>query len=158
MHQRTSEEAHPSQLEEIQEDEGIVKYGPYLRRTSRKIKKNPKYANTTLIEEDNTKEPTTYMEASLSKEWRKDMKEEIYALKQNETWDLVPKPKDVKPISCKWVYKIKSHLDGSIERYKAHLVAQGFSQKYGFDYEETFSLVAKITTVHVLLALAACKN
>lgn len=47
------------------------------------------------------------------------MKEAIIALKHNQTWDLVPKPKDAKPISCKWVYKIKRGLDGSIERYKA---------------------------------------
>ena len=52
-----------------------------MRRTSRKIKKNPKYANAVLVEEDNVKEPTTYMEASSSKEWRKAMEEEIDALK-----------------------------------------------------------------------------
>ena len=98
-----------------------------MRRTSRKIKKNHIYVNALLVEEDNTKEPTTFMKASSSKEWRKAMEEEIDALKQNETWDLVPKPKHVKPISCKWVYKIKSRLNGSIERYKTRLVAQEFS-------------------------------
>jgi hypothetical protein len=86
------------------------------------------------------------------------MKEEIEALKGNQTWELVPKPKDVRPISCKWVYKIKTRSDGSIKRYNARFIARGFSQQYGLDYEETFSPVAKITTVQVLLALAATKS
>ena len=91
-------------------------------------------------------------------EWTTAMEEEIATLEENQTWELVPKPRDVKPISCKWVYKIKTRPDGSIERYKARLVARGFSQQYGLDYDETFSPVAKITTVRVLLALAASKS
>ena len=87
--------------------------------------KNPKYANVAVVEEE--KEPTSFEEASQKAEWRKAIEEEIKALAENQTWDLVPKPKDVKPISCKWVYKIKTRLDGSIERYEAHLVAQRFS-------------------------------
>ena len=86
------------------------------------------------------------------------MKKDITALDQNQTWDLMPKPKDVKPISYKWVYKIKTRPDRSIERHKAQLVAQEFSQQYELDYDETFSSMARITTIQVLLALAASKD
>ncbi|CAN1849719.1 Retrovirus-related Pol polyprotein from transposon TNT 1-94 [Linum perenne] len=154
--QEVREEQRPSQFEEseTQEAEDL----PELRRSRRQRRANPKYANAALIEEAIINEPNTFEEASLKKEWLKAMKEEIDALDYNETWDLVPKPEGVKPISCKWVYKVKSRPDGSIERYKARLVARGFSQQYGIDYDETFSPVAKITTVRVLLALSASKG
>jgi len=72
-------------------------------------------------------EPHTFEEAKGNKEWELAMDDEMKALEKNQTWSLVPKPKDIQPVSCKWVYKIKSKVDGSVERYKARLVARGFS-------------------------------
>ena len=87
-----------------------------LRRSIKIRKPNPKYANATLIENSGIRECSAYEEVAQSKEWRDEMEEEMKALKQNETH-----------ISCKWLYKVKTRPDGSIERYKAQLVARGFS-------------------------------
>lgn len=85
------------------------------------------------------------------------MKAEINALERNNTWSLVELPKDKHCIRCKWVYKVKYKPDGTIERYKARLVAKGYTQQEGIDYFDTFSPVAKITFVRILLAVAISK-
>ena len=67
-------------------------------------------------------------------------------------------PYDKKAIGCKWVYKIKQNVDGFVSRYKARLVAKGYAQTYGIDYEETFSKVARMATVRVVIAMVAAKG
>ena len=86
------------------------------------------------------------------------MSEELVALQRTSTWELVPLPAYAIPITCKWVYKVKTKADGSIEQYKARLVARGFQQSYGRDYEETFAPVAHMTTVRALIAVAAIRS
>ena len=86
------------------------------------------------------------------------MDEEMKALMKNETWDLVPRTRNVHPNICKWVYKLKRRADGSIDRFKARLVARGFSQKHGEDFEETFSPMAKMTSFRLLISLATSQG
>jgi hypothetical protein len=90
--------------------------------------------------------------------WDNAMDEKMAALDANATWELVALPKDKKAIGCKWVYKVKHNGDGFVSRYKVRLVAKGYAQTYGIDYEETYSLVAKMTTVRAIIAMAPTKG
>jgi hypothetical protein len=93
-----------------------------------------------------------------SKEWECAMQEEYDSLMTNNTWTLVPLPSGRKPVSCKWVFKIKQGANGEVECYKARLVARGFTQTYKVDYNETFAPVAKFTSIRCILALAALED
>ena len=100
---------------------------PLLHRTSHvsqpSILLRDYVRNSTII----TYEPRTYREASSNPFWHKAMTEELQALISTYTWDLVDLPLDKSVVGCKWVYKIKTHADGSIDHYKAQLVAKGFT-------------------------------
>ena len=76
-------------------------------------------------------------------QWLSAMEKEMESLHTNNVWDLVELPKGQKAIGSKWVFKLKTGADGLVERHKARLVAQGFSQKFGSDYDETFCSVVR---------------
>lgn len=86
--------------------------------------------------------------------WKEAIKNEYHSLMKNNTWTLCELPKDRKTISSRFVFKLKRKANGEIDKYKARLVTRGFSQKQSFDYSKTYALVAKLTTLRVLLAIA----
>ncbi|XP_068662893.1 uncharacterized mitochondrial protein AtMg00820-like [Aristolochia californica] len=89
-------------------------------------------------------DPTeSYQEALQHPGWKAATDKEMQALNDNHSWSLVPLPTDKKLVSCKSVYTFKHNPDGSIAQLKGQLVAKGYTQCYGIDYEEAFSLVAK---------------
>ena len=86
------------------------------------------------------------------------MLEDIKVIEENETWELVDPPPGYRSISLKWVYKVKRDEHGTIVKHKAHLIARGFFQREGIDFEEVFALVACMESVHLLLALVGAKD
>lgn len=106
-------------------------------------------------------EPLTYAEAiscANHKNWKIVMQTEYNSLIENNVWELVNRPENVNIVKCKWVYKVKKNASGDFERYKARLVARGFSQRYGIDFEETFAPVVKHSTIRLLFAIANERN
>jgi hypothetical protein len=100
------------------------------------------------------KEPTCFEESIQKKEWVDAMMEEYHSIIKNDVWEIVPRPKNKDVVSSKWICTIKHTADESIEKHKARFVARGFSQKEGIDYEDTFSLVAKYTSIRAIIALS----
>ncbi|OQR85565.1 RNA-dependent DNA polymerase [Achlya hypogyna] len=98
--------------------------------------------------------PSEALNGPQAKEWQTAMQSEIDNLIQNGTWELVAKPTDTNIVGHKWVYKVKFDSNGEVERFKARLVAQGFSQRYGVDFTETFSPVIRQPSVRILLVIA----
>nr|KYP60448.1 Retrovirus-related Pol polyprotein from transposon TNT 1-94 [Cajanus cajan] len=103
-------------------------------------------------------EPQYYHQAMSYPEWRQAMHEEIQALESNNTWSIVSLPAGQHCIGCRWVYKLKHKPDGTVDRYKARLVAKGYTQQASIDFSDTFSHVAKLTSIRVLLVVAAKEN
>lgn len=105
-----------------------------------------------------TGEQQSLTEALAHPNWKEAMDEEYRPLMANRTWHVVPPQKGTNLIDYKWVYKIKRNSDGSVDRYKAWLVAKGFKQCYGLDYEDTFIPVVKAATIRIILSIAVSKS
>lgn len=139
-------------LSDFSEDERAAE--PVVRRSEREKRPTEFYGervNVQLIE------PVTLEEAvggPDKEKWFDAMGKEMKSLQQNDVWDLVQLPKGRNLVGSKWVFKLKTGADGSVERYKARLVAQGFSQKFGTDYDETFCPVVRHESLRTLIALA----
>jgi len=113
---------------------------------------------TTSLDSD---EPDSYTEAvnsAMAPEWNIAIADELKSITDNGTWEIVDLPRGRAPVKCRWVFRVKRGAEGEVIRYKARLVAKGFTQRYGIDYLETFAPVVKLTSLRIILALAAARN
>ncbi|KAK1668631.1 hypothetical protein QYE76_056790 [Lolium multiflorum] len=104
------------------------------------------------------REPSTLAETLEDSRWRQSMHDEYNALTENKTWHLVPPISTCNLIDCKWVYHVKKNADGTVDKYKACLVAKGFKQRYDINYEDTFSPVVKATTIRLVLTVVISRG
>ncbi|KAK8697828.1 hypothetical protein V6N13_113963 [Hibiscus sabdariffa] len=133
-----------------------------LRRSTRECHEPERYrflvtthGDVILVDQD---EPKTYQEAVSSpdsEKWLEAMRSKMDSMSENQVWTLVKPTEGIKPIGCKWVFKKKTDMDGNIQTYKGQLVAKGFRQIHGVDYDETFSPVAMFKSIQILLSIAA---
>lgn len=105
-----------------------------------------------------SKEPVSVESALQQENWKQTMITEFKALQRNKTWTLVYLPEGRRAISCKWVFKVKENPNGTVNKYKARLVAKSFHQQAGFDLTEIFSPLIKLVTVRVVLTIALSRN
>ncbi|GKD39883.1 retrovirus-related pol polyprotein from transposon TNT 1-94, partial [Tanacetum coccineum] len=103
-------------------------------------------------------EPKNFQSAVTEDCWFQEMQDKIHEFDQLDVWELVPPPDCAKIIALKWIYKVKLDEYGDVLKNKAHVVAKGFRQEEGLDFEESFSLVARLKAIRIFLANAASKN
>jgi hypothetical protein len=99
-------------------------------------------------------QPKNVKEALTNEYWIDAMQDELNQFKRNEVWDLVPRPRGINVIGTKWVYKNKNDEQGTVTKNKARLVAQGYTQIEGVDFDETFAPVARLESVRLLRGVA----
>ena len=107
--------------------------------------------NTTII-------PNIVSEALTKREWKDAKREEINALKKKKTWEIAERPKEKNLVDGKWIFTLKYKASGSFKRHRARLVAKGYTQTYGVNYQGIFAPIAKMNSVRILLSLATHYN
>ena len=140
-------------MEQVQEPQA-----PILRRSTRESHPPERYLglhDVLVIANDEPLSIKDMMKKPDSKEWLKAMESEMQSMYDNKVWTLVDLPNGVKPVENKWIFKRKVDMDGNLTVYKAWLVAKGYRQVHGIDYEETFSPVVMFKSIQILLAIAA---
>jgi hypothetical protein len=100
-------------------------------------------------------EPRSFAEAERHSAWHAAMQSEMDAVEKNHTWELADLPRGHNAITLKWVFKVKRDEAGAIVKHKAHLVARGFMQREGIDFDDTFAPDSRMESVRLLFALAA---
>ncbi|KAJ9565627.1 hypothetical protein OSB04_001593 [Centaurea solstitialis] len=133
-----------------------------LRRSNR-VRQEPDRYLGFLVSQDggDLNEPTSYGEAvsgSESEQWQEAMKAEMQSMYDNQVWELTDLPQHCRAVGRKWVFKKKTDMDGNVHTFKARLVAKGFTQTHGIDYDETFSPVAMLKSIRILMAIPAYFN
>ena len=143
---------------DVTQPEQVKESSPLESRRSTRTRRQPNYYGQ---ESSNVCEvpqsPVSYQEATTrpdKRKWETAMETEMTSLRENHVWDLVKLPVGKKTVGSKWVYKVKTGADGSVQRYKARLVAQGFTQQYGIDFDETFCPVVRQESLRLLMALS----
>ncbi|GJZ93659.1 zinc finger, CCHC-type containing protein [Tanacetum coccineum] len=132
-------------------------------RPSLRIPNGTKDIGGSVVPKEVTEEddPKTFDEAMKSQDvafWKEAINDEMDSIMGNNTWVLADLPPGCKPLGCKWIFKRKLKVDGTIEKFKARLVIQGFKQKSGIDYFDTYALVARISTIRLLIAMVSIHN
>ena len=160
--EQANEEEQPAEFTEAAKQPGRTREGRVVRP--------PRYLNDYITgnesdeDEDvvnmvevNSSDPVSFEEAEKSLKWREAMNEKIRAIERNETWELTELPRGAKCIGVKWIYKTKLNEVGEASKYKARIVAKGYSQEHGIDYTEIYAPVARMDTIRTIIATAARK-
>ncbi|KAJ9561255.1 hypothetical protein OSB04_006415 [Centaurea solstitialis] len=132
-------------------------------RRSTGIRQEPDKYLRFLVSQDggDLNEPISYGDAvsgNESEQWLESMKAEMQFMYDNLVWELADLPQHCKAVGNKWVFKKKTYMDGNVHTFKARLVAKGFTQTHGIDYDETFSPVAMLKSIRILMAISAYFN